>query len=285
MKRRGNTRLRHWPTERLIRVALAHGAASRGWDAVAELHGRGSPALLARVASLARSDGVRKKVLGLDIAAQLSEGRAGAEGARTSFAVEATQGLLVAALADRHPAVLQAAIAGLGHRPVPGMLPSLLAFVEHPDARVRWALVHTLGDFDEPTALAAMLRLAADRDDEVRDWATFSLGTLSEADDETIRARLWANAHDADRDVRGEAVVGLARRSDPRVIALLRERLRDDDCRVYELEAAQEMPRAELLEPLLALRDDAERTPGLDPYWYARLIDAIDACATLAEAA
>jgi len=137
----------------------------------------------------------------------------------------------------------------------------------------------------EPEAVAALLLLATDRDEAVRDWATFSVGTLSDADDEAIRARLWANAHDPNRDVRGEAVVGLARRSDPRAVTLLRERLVDGDCRVYELEAAEEMPRAELLVPLEALRIDAERTPGLEPYWYRKLLDALDACATVADAA
>jgi hypothetical protein len=80
-------------------------------------------------------------------------------------------------------------------------------------------------------------------------------------------------------------VVGLARRSDPRAIELLKTRLLDDDCRVYELEAAEEMPSAELLEPLQRLRDDAEQRQDLDPFWHRHLLAAIDACELVADAA
>jgi len=285
MKRIGRPRIRRWSTERLIRLALAHGTANRGWDAVAQLHRRGSPATLAHVEALLRSGSIRRRALGLDIAAQLRLPTQDAGEAGDAFALEATQAMLLAGLEDPRPGVLQSAIAGLGHRPVAGTLPRLLAFVGHADVRVRWALTHTLSGRAEPEAVAALLLLATDRDEAVRDWATFSVGTLSDADDEAIRARLWANAHDPNRDVRGEAVVGLARRSDPRAVTLLRERLVDGDCRVYELEAAEEMPRAELLVPLEALRIDAERTPGLEPYWYRKLLDALDACATVADAA
>lgn len=284
MKRIGRPRIRRWSTDRLIRLALAHGTAGRGWDAVATLHGRGSPALLARAQALARDQSPRRRSLGLDIVAQLRTAAPGAADGHVPYAVEAARAMLVAALADRHPGVLQSAIAGLGHRSVPDALPTLLGFLHHPDARVRWALVHTLGEHEEPEALVARLALASDRDDEVRDWATFSLGTLTDIDDEAIRARLWANAHDAHRDVRGEAVVGLARRSDPRAIELLQQRLLDGDCRVYELEAAQEMPRAELLVPLHALRAEADRSRNLDEFWYSKLLDAIDACELVADA-
>ncbi len=284
MRRFAHSRIDRWTTARLIRVALAHGTASRGWDAVAALHRRGSQEILARAEALFRSASVRRRALALDIVAQLREPHRRGPDPAAPFGIEAAQAMLVAALDDRDGGVLQSAIAGLGHCPVPGLLPRLIAFEAHHDSRVRWALVHTLDSYREPESVAALMRLAADRDDEVRDWATFSIGTLSEADDDAVRALLWKNAFDSCRDVRGEALVGLARRSDPRIIELLKERLLDDDCRVYELEAAEEMPRAELLDTLLRLRDDAERLHDLDPTWHRHLLDAIDACELVADA-
>lgn len=283
MKRSGKPRLRRWSTDRLVRLALAHGTGNRGWDAIAQLHRRGSPATFACVESLVRSPSARRRTLGLDIAAQL--GIPAPDGSGEPYALEATQAMLVAALDERHAGVLQSAIAGLGHRPVAAALPAMLAHAGHADARVRFALAYALASYPLPEATTALMGLAADRDDDVRDWATFSLGTLNESDDDAIRSLLWTNAHDSNRDVRGEAVVGLARRSDPRVIALLRDRLLDDDCRVYELEAAEEMPRPELLEPLQRLRDDADRRPDIDPVWHRHLLDAIDACELVADAA
>jgi len=283
MRRIGRPRIRRWSTDRLIQLALAQGSSPRAWAAIALLHARGSSSMLARIEALVRSPSVRRRALGLDIAAQLRTGPAGNYQGEP-YALETPQATLIAGLDDIHPSVVQSAIAGLGHRPAPAALPALLANLRHVDARIRFALASTLGHYQHLEATAALLELARDRDDDVRDWATFSLGMISEVDSDEIRALLWINAQDPNRDVRGEAVVGLARRSDPRVTALLHERL-DDDCRVYELEAVEEMPRPELLEPLHRLRDSAVTERNVNTYWYGCLLRAIDACETMADAA
>ena len=283
MKRVGKSRIRRWSNDRLVRFALAWGSGHRGWAAVALLHRRGSPRLLAQILTLARSASARRRALAMDIAAQLREPGHSHDYESEPYALEQTRAMLIDGLADPHPRVLQAAITGLGHRPAAGALAALLKHVDSADSGVRFALAFTLSHSPEPAAVAAVLRLATDRDDDVRDWATFGLGALSDADGDEIRELLWTNAHDANRDVRGEAVVGLARRSDPRVIELLKTRLLEDDCRVYELEAAEEMPHAELLEPLQRLRDDAEQRRDLDPFWHRHLLEAIDACALMAD--
>ena len=284
MRRIVKSRIRGWSTDRLIHLALAHGAAPRGRAAIALLQGRGTPEMLARIEALLRSTSVRRRVLGLDIAAQLRAPGHVHDYEAAPYAIETTQAMFVDSLADRDPRVVRSAISGLGHQPLAAALPALLAHLRHPDLRVRFALAYTLGSYPGPEATAALMHLAVDRDDLVREWATFGIGTLSEADDDAVRTLLWTNAHDPYRDVRGEAVVGLARRSDPRVIELLKTRLLDDDCRVYELEAAEEMPSAELLEPLQRLRDDAEQRLDIDPFWHRHLLEAIDACALVADA-
>jgi HEAT repeat protein len=285
MARTAGPRIRRWSTQRLIRRALAHSTPGRLWNAVALLQRRGSPTTLAHITILARSANAHRRALAMEIAAQLQmPGHASAD-ASAPFALDATQALLVAGLADRNIGVLQAAIFGLGHRPVADALPALLAHANHPDSRIRFALARALGSYVEPQSTAALMRLASDRDDDVRDWATFGIGALRDTDDDAIRSLLWTNAHDPDRDVRGEAVVGLARRGDPRVIDLLKERLNDGDCRGYELEAVQEMPRPELLAPLQTLLAHAERTREHSTHWLSELLDAIDACELVADAA
>jgi hypothetical protein len=285
MERIGRPRIRRWPTERLIRLALAHGAAPRGWAAIAVLHSRGTPGTLAHIAALVRSPRARPRALGLDIAAQLRAPGPLDQYRGEPYALERTQALLMAGLADPHPVVVQSAIAGLGHRPLAGALPALLGLRAHADARIRFALAYTLGSYADAAATQALIGLAADADDDVRDWATFSLGTVSEADSEEIRSVLWTNAHDANRDVRGEAALGLARRSDPRVIDLLKTRLLADDWQLYELEAVEEMPSPALLETLHRLREGVQHTPDLDPRWYGHLLEAIGACELAAETA
>ena len=283
MARISGPRIRRWSTQRLIRRALSHPAPGAAWSAVSLLQRRGSAPTLTRLRALARSANAHRRALAMDIAAQLQVPATGIDDAQ-AFALEATQALLVSGLYDRNAGVQLAAIAGLGHRPAPDALPRLLELAGHPDSRIRFALACALGSYAQPEATAALMRLARDRDDDVRDWATFGIGALRDTDDEAIRALLWDNAHDLDRDVRGEAVVGLARRGDPRVIELLKQRLADGDCRGYELEAVQEMPRPELLAPLQALLADAERTRAHSTVWLSELLDAIDACELVADA-
>jgi hypothetical protein len=283
MARSPGPRIRRWSTQRLIRRALSHGTPPRAWNAVSLLQRRGSTALLGQLRVLARSANAHRRALAMDIAAQLRQAGTGlADG--PAFALEETQALLVAGLSDSNAGVQRAAIAGLGHRPAPDALPRLLALLDHPDSALRFALACALGSYAQAEATDALMRLARDRDDDVRDWATFGIGALRDTDDEAIRALLWDNAHDPDRDVRGEAVVGLARRGDPRVVELLKERLAGGDCRGYELEAVQEMPRPELLGPLHTLLADAERTRAHSSAWLGELLDAIDACELVADA-
>ncbi|MBW8758510.1 MAG: HEAT repeat domain-containing protein [Burkholderiales bacterium] len=285
MSRTSGPRMRRWSTPRLIRRALAHAAARRAWNALSLLQRRGSAGTLGQLRVLARSANAHRRALAMDIAGQLHvPGPPGRDAAQV-FAAAETEALLLAGLSDPNPRVLQAAIFGLAHRPAAAALPLLVHMTDHPDSRIRFALARALGSYAEPDATAALMRLARDRDDDVRDWATFGIGALRDTDDESIRSLLWANAHDPDRDVRGEAVVGLARRGDPRVVELLRQRLADGDCRGYELEAVQEMPRPELLAPLQTLLAMAERSREHSRVWLGELLDAIEACELVADAA
>ena len=250
----------------------------RRWEAVSELHGRGTPRTLALVQALARGASWRRRALAMDIAAQLREprrGRARFEG--PAFAPEETRAILFAGLADAHAKVVGSAVSGFGHRSDPRAVPLIAALATHPDAVMRLCVAFALGTHAEPVAMAALMRLARDADSDVRDWATFGLGTQQDTDSPELRALFWTNAHDADRDVRGEALVGLARRKDPRAVALVRERL-DDDCRVYELEAARELADAALLDRLQSLRAEATADGSLSGYWLDCLDEAIAAC-------
>jgi HEAT repeat protein len=70
--------------------------------------------------------------------------------------------------------------------------------------------------------------MSRDTDNNVRDWATFALGTLFDADTPEIRDALFDRVADPHDDTRSEALVGLARRSDPRVTDGLKTELASD---------------------------------------------------------
>lgn len=277
MKRQARNQNRRRALRQLVRRALRGWSTDRGWKAIVALQLRASPSLLAIVHSLCASPSWRRRALGLYVASQLQcPRRPGDAFGATAYAMEATQTLLLGGLHDPHDEVVCAAVSGLGHRPHPQALATLVELAGHADSAVRWDVAVALGCYPEPAAIDALMRLAVDADPEVRDWATFGLGTQQTVDTPQVREVLWRNLNDDDEDVRGEALVGLAARRDLRVIDHLLAQLGSDG-RVYQLEAAEQLASPALLPALRALADglrDSER----EGYWLGQLQSAIDAC-------
>jgi len=118
----------------------------------------------------------------------------------------------------------------------------------HPDAEVRFAVATALGSFaDDSLAASALIQLTSDTDADVRDWATFGLGVLGRRDSAEIRDALAARLNDPCDDAREEAMIGLAKRQDRRVLSPL----------ISSLEAASVADRAiEAAFELLGLPDE-----------------------------
>lgn len=266
----------------LTGIALQNWGSEQSYDAIAQMHGRGSSETLALVQKLSKSKNWRKRALGLTVAAQLREAKAWAISEVVEYAVVECQSMLLAGLEDAHADVLCAAISGLGHRPLASALPKLLQFLAHEDSELRYSLAFTLGHYSDNSSVDALMLLAKDTDSDVRDWATFSLGSMLEVDNLEMREVLWSNLNDVDENVRGEALVGLASRRDQRIISVLQKCL-TTDCRVYELEAAEMMASPLLLDQLSAIESSLSPDDGQDRYWRTHLRDAIKACTVSSE--
>jgi len=133
--------------------------------------------------------------------------------------VEESVAVLIPLLKDPDAKVVVNAAMALGRRADPSAVPHLIALENHEDPDVRWALAYSLDSTadDNEAAIAALIRLTKDPDDEVRDWALFSLGSQHGTDTPAIREALFEGLGDSGAEARGEALVGLANRGDPRV--------------------------------------------------------------------
>ena len=170
---------------------------------------------------------------------------------------------VVGALARLHDPVGLAAV--LGHR-------------HHPAARVRqhvaMALPDLAGSPPGEVVVEALLELSDDPDEAVRDWATFGLGTQLDIDTPAVREALVTRIDDPDAVTSGEALVGLARRRDPRALPHVLERLRSLALADYLIDAA-----AELGDPrFLPLLQDLHDMVGVFNGRAASLEEAIEAC-------
>jgi len=187
-------------------------------DAVRRLHWTGERAVYEQARDWTLSDVLERQEIGLDVLGQLGIGQT-QDREQWPFRRE-TIDLLRYVLrdAEAHPDVLQSAIVAAGHQHAEVLLDDVVAAADHPEAAVRyavaWALVYLRkdSDYDGPTqavVVATLIRLCADPDPGVREWAIFELRTIEP--DQTPNespdalAAYLAGAEDSDFEVRLEA--------------------------------------------------------------------------------
>lgn len=175
------------------------------WKAVRELRKLNTQAVFNRAAEWCQSQDPLRRARGADILAQIGKG----VGKPHSFPQESFEVISAMAMRETEPLPLSSALTALGHLENAQAVEILIAKKSHPNEDVRFA--------------------AGDSDDDVRDWATFGLGEFSGLDGPEVREVLFRNFGDSSDDVRYEAMVGLAKRKDPRVLSALIETLREPD--------------------------------------------------------
>jgi HEAT repeat protein len=188
------------------------------WAAVNELQRRGARDVFDFAARWLRSSDLLKRARGADVLAQLGVG----EGRTHAFPKETVALLLALLREEKEIRPLASAVVALGHLHDLRTLPTILSFVPHENAEIRHAVAFALGCFAEDSlAIAGLLTLTTDHDRDVRDWATFGLGVMSDADAPEIREALCRRLGDQFFDARQEAIAGLAKRQDRRVLPML----------------------------------------------------------------
>lgn len=253
------------PVDELVNAALTEPDDELARDAVRVLHWRGTKEVLQRATSLCGSECSQERRLGADILGQL--------GVPDRMFPQQCSRILFAMLDTEIDAdVLQSIFIAFSHLSEPKVIGVAAKYAEHPDSDVRYAVVHALTGHEEQAAINLLIQLSNDLEAYVRDWATFGLGTQVELDTSEIRNALAARLNDSDDNARGEAMIGLARRNDPRAILAIQKAL--TSCATEKaIEAAALSKSPELLPALVALRGATELPES-------RLDGAIAACAS-----
>lgn len=239
-------------THELISLALSELDEDAAWEPVTILHRRGTREIFDAARWLVLSSCAVERTLGANILGQLGV-------PNRSFSRESVELLLELFQSESDESVLEATCVALGHIHDPLAIPALARLSSHPSENVRFSVVHGLMGHSDGLAIATLIELSADTDEVVRDWATFGLGSQVDDDTPAIREALFRRTTDSDSVVRGEALVGLARRHDERVVQpLIRELTREEQTDRWDLpiEAAEELADQRLLPTLLRLKQD-----------------------------
>jgi HEAT repeat protein len=237
-------------------------------NSLATVHYRGGPQEFRAGMELLDSALPLERSVGADVLAQL--------GWEDKTFLEESVDALLRALRDPEDSVVQSAIFALGHRESPRAIEPIMAFVSHTSADLRYAAVHGLMPHDTPLVVEALAKLSRDADRDVRDWATFALGSQLQSDSSTLRAALHDRVKDIDPEVRGEALVGLARRRDGSIADAVQRELEGEFHGDWAVEAARHLSDPRFLP---ALRLLAERLTGRDAVYFRGTVhDAVAAC-------
>jgi HEAT repeat protein len=225
------------------------------WEAVHALRALGTRGVFERAAELCGSNDSLSRARGASVLGQLGRRF---EQRSNAFADESYTVLTELVQRETDPQPLASGIAALGHLGNPLAIPVIASFSSHPGPEVRFDLAFALGCFpNDQLSAATLLALMEDSNKDVRDWATFGLGALGELDSAEICEGLVRRLTDDDEDVREEAMVGLGKRKDRRVLSSLLVALEQPivTVTVRVIEAAYEM---------LGMPNDREEWKGMD---------------------
>jgi hypothetical protein len=228
------------------------------WDAVQSLRRIGTREVFNRAVALTESVEPLERARGLDVIAQLGKT---AEHPSNSFPRESYDIAIKVVQREREVRPLGSAISALGHIGDSSAVPLIAGFQSHPSEAIRFTVAFALGCFpDDPLSVRTLITLMRDVDADVRDWATFGLGVLGDQDSPEIREALSGRLADDDVDAREEALVGLSKRHDLRIVPHLLDALGQSDISSRVVEAAH---------TLLGFDKDQEEWSGQD---YARAL-------------
>lgn len=230
------------PSEELVSLYLSDPDSDEGEEALSILHYRGGVEELGHGIRLAKSPNEIERIAGADLLAQLGWGE--------PTYLEETVAILIELLSDPVDSVVSSAAIALSHRHHPRCIGPLLSLASHPNPAVRYGVVLALGGREESDAVSGLIELTRDRERDVRNWATFGISQLIELNSPEIREALIARADDEDPEIRGEALIGLSLRADPRALAFVQREVRGDFHGSWAVEAAGRLGHP-TLHPLL----------------------------------
>ena len=191
------------------------------WDPIFILHCRADDTVMAAARKLLVSEVASDRAMAADILAQVAVGK-------ETLRQEAADLLLPLFESETNTDVLNSLAFAFAHLGDPRAIPWLIKLSGHSDDALRYAVVNGLSNKVDPRAIASLIILSSDTDLEVRNWATFGLGSLTEVDTPELRNALLARLDEAEDEIRGEALVGLARCGDLRIIPAFLKELESD---------------------------------------------------------
>lgn len=194
------------------------------WNYISELRKRKSKDIFDKSIILTESEIAKERVIGIDILGQFGYPRLHKKLILKLFFRVLKN--------EKDENVLRSLFYGIGHNNEDlssKEIDLICSFKKHKSSEIRYSLAFALLTKEESKAIETLIELSKDRNPKIRDWATFGIGTQIETDNKIIRESLWERINDNDENTKFEAILGLAKRKDENIKAVLKNELQKND--------------------------------------------------------
>ncbi|MEN2401728.1 hypothetical protein GKZ90_0018210 [Flavobacterium sp. MC2016-06] len=215
----------NWTDEKLLFKLINNKSDKSRWDNISVLRKRPSEELFTKCVELTKSEDPKIRSIGIEILAQLGL-------SPRPFSKQTLKLYFDLLNIENSPQVLMSLLYSIGHnndKLTKVQIEKLCSFIYNDNKLVKEGLVFSLLGIDNLKAIETLIKLSTDKISNIRNWATFGIGTQIEVDNENIREALWNRVNDKYQETKLEAIVGLAKRKDNRVIEIIKREILDGE--------------------------------------------------------
>ena len=262
----------NWTDDKLLARLLNNKSEKSRWDNISVLRSRPSEELFKKCLELTKSKEQENRSIGIDILAQL--------GLPPRPFLEQNLKLYFDLLnIETAPEVLMSILYAIGHNNEnlnQKQIEKICSFLDSENEWIKEGLVYALLGIDNLKAIETLIKLSSDKLSHVRNWATFGIGTQIEKDSQIIRTALWNRVNDRHQETKLEAIVGLTKRKDNRVIEIIKRELINGEYGTLLFEAIIETGDKQFLPLLRQNLKLAKDDSNINPEWINDLEDCIN---------
>lgn len=254
---------KNWPDEKIFFRLLNNKSDKTYWDNIAVLRSRPNDEVFKKSLELTKSKKPNERIIGIDVLAQLGV-------TPRPFYKQTIKRFFELLSNESNAKVLGSLLYAIGHNNdslSKSQITQLSSFKNHKDNWVKEGLVFAIIGLDNQRAIDASIILSNDKIAAIRNWATFGMGSLIEQDNKDIRNALWNRVKDKHQETKLEAIVGLAKRKDLRVIEIIKKELANGEYGTLIFEAIEELNDKQFLPLLQQNLKTAKSDKGINPEW------------------
>ena len=235
----------NWTDDKLISRLINNKTDKSRWDNISALRKRPSEKLFVKCVELIKSNNPKIREIGVDILAQLGV-------TPRPFLKETLKIFFDLLSIETDPDVLMSLLYAIGHnndKLTNEQIEIICSYSNNNNKMVKEGLVSALGFIDKLEVVEVLIKLSNDKSNDIRNWATFYIGQ-GERNNKNIREALWQRVNDKHQETKLEAISGLAKRKDKRVIDVIKRELLEGEYGTLLFEAIIETVDKQFL-PLL----------------------------------